>query len=77
MAFEKIKLYPWFGEGPHYMSPEDAEMMGISRAQYESLSEVQTAFDPYPHSLYLYLLRTVGVVGLAAMLCSLRACCWS
>lgn len=68
MAFEKIRLHPWFGEGPHYMSPEDAEMMGILRAQYESLSEVQTAFDPYPHSLYLYLLRTVGVVGLAAML---------
>jgi O-antigen ligase len=68
MAFEKIERHPWLGEGPHYMSPEDAEMMGLSRAQYESLSEVQTAFDPYPHSLYLYLLRTVGIVGLAAML---------
>jgi O-antigen ligase len=26
------------------------------------------AFDPYPHSLYLFLLRTVGIVGLLAVL---------
>lgn len=68
MAFEKIKKDPWFGEGPHYLRAEDAEMFGILRAQYDDLSEVETAFDPYPHSLYLFLLRTVGIIGLAATL---------
>lgn len=68
MAFEKIKRHPWFGEGPHYFREEDAEIMGVMRAKFDDLSDVQTAFDPYPHSLYLFLLRTVGIVGLAATL---------
>jgi len=68
LAIEKIKREPWFGEGPHYFRAEDAEMMGIMRARFEDLGEVVTAFDPYPHSLYLFLLRTVGIFGLIAVL---------
>lgn len=68
LAFEKIKRDPWFGEGPHYLTSEDAEMIGLMRTQYDSLSDIENIFDPYPHSLYLYLMRTVGIVGLAAML---------
>lgn len=68
LAIEKIKRDPWFGEGPHYFREEDAIQMGVSQSQFEDLGDVVTAFDPYPHSLYLFLLRTVGIVGLVAMI---------
>lgn len=68
LAFEKIKREPWFGEGPHYFSAEDAENMGVMPSRFEDLGDVVRVFDPYPHSLYLYLLRTVGIVGLLAVL---------
>ena len=42
--------------------------MGAMRTRFEDLGDVVTIFDPYPHSLYLFLLRTVGIFGLAAML---------
>jgi O-antigen ligase len=57
VAIEKIKQDPWLGEGPYFASAETAEVMGWVRAD----------MDPYPHSLYLYLLRTVGIVGLFAV----------
>ncbi len=38
------------------------------RAEFEDLGNLSTAFDPYPHSLYLYQLRTVGIFGLVAVL---------
>jgi O-antigen ligase len=68
IAFEKIKRDPWFGEGPHFFRVEDAEIRGVMRTHFEDLGDVVRAFDPYPHSLYLFLLRTVGVVGLIAVL---------
>lgn len=68
MAFEKIGRDPWFGEGPHFFRAEDAELIGVLRTKYEDLSDVRTTFDPYPHSLYLFLLRTVGIIGLVATL---------
>lgn len=68
LAFEKIKRDPWFGEGPHFFREEDAMVMGIMPSQFEDLGDVVRAFDPYPHSLYLFLLRTVGIVGLLAVL---------
>jgi O-antigen ligase len=68
VAIEKIKRDPWFGEGPHYFRIEDTVMMGIAPTRFEDQSEVVTTFDPYPHSLYLFLLRTVGVFGLIAVL---------
>jgi hypothetical protein len=68
LAFEKIERDPWFGEGPHYFRAEDAEIMGVMPSRFEDLDDVVRAFDPYPHSLYLYLLRTVGIVGLFAVL---------
>ncbi len=68
IAIEKIKRDPWFGEGPYYVSSDFASSAGVMRAEFEDLGEVSTAFDPFPHSLYLYLLRTVGVVGLIAVL---------
>lgn len=68
IAMEKIRKNPWLGEGPYFMTAEDAEMLGEIRAEFEELGDLETRFDPYPHSLYLYLLRTVGIVGLAAVL---------
>jgi hypothetical protein len=68
IAVEKIKRDLWFGEGPYWLTQEDAENMGIMRGRIDESGRTVTAYDPYPHSLYLYLLRTVGVVGLAAML---------
>lgn len=67
-AFEKIQRNPWFGEGPHFFRAEDAEIMGVMPSRFEDLGDVVRAFDPYPHSLYLFLLRTVGIVGLIAVL---------
>ena len=68
VAIEKIKRSPWFGEGPYFMTQEEAENMGQIRAQFDEEGQADTAYDPYPHSLYLYLLRTVGIVGLAAVM---------
>lgn len=68
LAIEKIKRNPWLGEGPHFFRAEDAETMGIMPSRFEELGDVVRTFDPYPHSLYLFLLRTVGIVGLIAVL---------
>jgi O-antigen ligase len=68
LAFEKIQRDPWFGEGPHFFREDDAVLMGIMPAHFEDLGDVVRPFDPYPHSLYLYLLRTVGIIGLVALL---------
>lgn len=68
VAIDKIKKDPWFGEGPFFLSSAMAEDLGKIRAEFKDLGEVRTAYDPYPHSLYLYLLRTVGIVGLMAFL---------
>jgi hypothetical protein len=67
VAFEKIKRDPWFGEGPHFSSPEDAQLLGALPVEFKDLGELDTAYDPFPHSLYLYLLRTVGVFGLVTV----------
>ena len=68
IVIAKIKRHPWFGDGPHYFREEDAAIMRVMRAEFEDLGDVVTIYDPYPHSLYLFLLRTVGVFGLAAVL---------
>jgi O-antigen ligase len=67
IAIEKIKRDPWFGQGPHFWTAEDAEKIGQSQTQYVPGGALDTAFDNYPHSLYLYLLRTVGIFGLLAV----------
>jgi len=67
VAIEKIKRDPWFGEGPYFWTAEDAEAAGQLQAQFKEGGELDTAFDNYPHSLYLYLLRTVGIFGLLAV----------
>jgi O-antigen ligase len=54
IAIEKIKEHPWVGEGPFFVDPETANQLGWLRSE----------MSPYPHSLYLFLLRTIGVVGL-------------
>jgi len=63
-AIAKIKERPWFGYGPYYPSAEALAKSGALNIEFEDLSTIVTAYDPYPHSLYLYLLRTVGIVGL-------------
>jgi O-antigen ligase len=63
-AIAKIKERPWFGYGPYYPSAEALAKSGALNVEFEDLSTIVTAYDPYPHSLYLYLLRTVGIVGL-------------
>jgi hypothetical protein len=67
VAIEKIKKDPWFGEGPYFWTAEDAETRDQLQTEFEEGGAISTAFDPYPHSLYLYLLRTVGVFGLLAV----------
>lgn len=67
VALEKIRQDPWFGEGPYFWTAEDAEKMGEPKVQFEEGGGLSTAFDPYPHSLYLYQLRTVGIFGLVAI----------
>lgn len=68
VAIGKIKKDPWFGEGPHFWTAEDAEDVGQLQAEFDEEGALDTAFDHYPHSLYLYLLRTVGVFGLLAVI---------
>jgi O-antigen ligase len=63
-AIAKIKERPWFGYGPYYPSAEALAKSGELNVEFEDLSKIVTAYDPYPHSLYLFLLRTVGIVGL-------------
>jgi hypothetical protein len=64
IAIEKIKKDPWFGRGPYYPQAHQLTKSGEIRTEFAELGELTTAFDPYPHCLYLYLLRTVGIVGL-------------
>jgi O-antigen ligase len=68
IAMEKIRRSPWFGEGPYFMTQEEAENMGMMRNELDESGQTDTRYDPYPHSLYLYLLRTVGIVGLTAVM---------
>ena len=42
------------GEGPFFVDAGTAEELGWLRSE----------MSPYPHSLYLFLLRTIGVIGL-------------
>jgi O-antigen ligase len=62
-AIAKIRMHPWFGYGPYYPKVQELEKSGLPRVEFEDLNTLVTAYDPYPHSLYLYLLRTVGIVG--------------
>lgn len=57
-SLEKIIESPWTGDGPYLLYQERAEQLGLLRSNY----------DKFPHSLYLYLLRTVGVIGLLAFI---------
>ena len=68
VAIEKIRERPWFGEGPHFWTREDAEDVRQGPYEFEEGGEIVTAYDNYPHSLYLYLLRTVGVFGFVAVI---------
>jgi hypothetical protein len=67
VAIAKIKQRPWVGEGPYFWTAEDAEDIGQLKYEFEEGGEIDTAFDHFPHSLYLYLLRTVGIFGLVAV----------
>jgi O-antigen ligase len=58
LAWEKIKQRPLLGHGPRF------EMDGAAKGTEYPGHEHQ----PYPHSLYLFLLVTIGVVGLIAFL---------
>lgn len=64
VAFAKIKEKPWFGEGPYFWTREDAEDIDQSPYEFDEEGGLVSAYDHFPHSLYLYLLRTVGIVGL-------------
>jgi hypothetical protein len=54
---EKFGPDSWVGEGPFFVYPGVAEKLGW----------LPSEMSPYPHSLYLYLLRTVGIIGLFAV----------
>lgn len=68
VAIAKIRENPWFGEGPHFWTREDAEDVRQGPYEFEAGGAVTTAYDNYPHSLYLYLLRTVGIFGFVAVI---------
>jgi len=68
VAFAKIKENPWFGEGPYFWTREDAEDIDQAPYEYDEEGGLVSAYDHFPHSLYLYLLRTVGIVGLLAVI---------
>jgi O-antigen ligase len=57
-AWEKIKRRPILGQGPRYMM--DGGLQGATYPGWE--------YDHYPHNLYLFLLVTIGVVGLIAFM---------
>ncbi|MEI2791148.1 MAG: O-antigen ligase family protein [Steroidobacteraceae bacterium] len=57
-AVEKIQQHPWVGHGPFFVDPTTAETLGWLPSQ----------MTPYPHSMYLYVLCSVGALGLAAIL---------
>jgi O-antigen ligase len=67
VAIGKIKKDPWFGRGPHFPTADDTKGTGQIKTEYEDLGTLNTVYDHYPHSLYLYLLRTVGIFGLLAV----------
>jgi O-antigen ligase len=67
VAIEKIKKDPWFGRGPHFPTVDDTEGTDQIQTEFEDLGDIDTVYDHYPHSLYLFLLRTVGVFGLVAV----------
>ncbi len=41
VALEKIRQDPWFGEGPHFWTAEDAEKTGEMKVQFEDLGDVE------------------------------------
>jgi O-antigen ligase len=57
-AWAKIKERPILGHGPRYQM--DGAMHGVRHEGSE--------FQNYPHNLYLFLLATVGLVGLIAFM---------
>lgn len=77
VAIEKIKRDPWFGEGPHFLRSVDVYVLHAPGVEYADISDVESVYDPYPHSLYLFLLRTVGIIGLAAMMAFFAQVAWS
>lgn len=59
IAWENIEKKPVLGHGPRILQQHELRFRRVPSEQLVS---------PYPHNLYLYLLVTVGVVGLACML---------
>jgi O-antigen ligase len=57
IAWENIQLKPWLGHGPRLRLLDD-----------ELVVYKDHVVIPYPHSLYLYLLFTVGILGATAVL---------
>lgn len=56
VVWENVKVQPWLGSGPRLRLLDD------DITPYKG-----HVYMPYPHSLYLYLLATVGIFGLMAM----------
>lgn len=57
VAWENIKIKPWIGHGPRLRLLDDFTVA------YKDHVAIQ-----YPHCLYLYLLFTVGIIGLATFM---------
>jgi O-antigen ligase len=57
-VWEKIKEQPMLGHGPRYNM--EGGMHGVRYEGYE--------YQQYPHNLYLFLLSTVGLIGLIAFM---------
>jgi O-antigen ligase len=59
VAFENIPERPLLGHGPRVLQQHELRYRRVPPEQL---------VGPYPHNLYLHLLVTVGIVGLAAFL---------
>jgi O-antigen ligase len=59
VAWENIQEKPLLGHGPRILQQHELRFRNVPSQQLVS---------SYPHNLYLYLLVTVGIVGLLAML---------
>jgi hypothetical protein len=68
-AWEVIQEKPWLGHGPFYLSEHTAERTGRSYHREQLIIE-------FPHNLYLHLLLSIGLLGLACLLHFLLVATW-
>lgn len=67
VAWKNVQQKPWLGHGPRIMGQHERRFRHVPPEQLVS---------QYPHSLYLHLLVTVGIVGTLCMLFFIISVLW-